>query len=183
MRNPGALLAFRVMLAPSLGGAYGVPSSFLLTVLLALAPGQDEAVPETCSVTLSTDTSFVPPFPYTPLAPIANRFWYGTDELWAMPASDGVWRGVESPEGVYNKVFCWSTRWDWRTDHQPDLSVTVQALDGSVSPVTMHGATNAHNKDDIKHAMLVAVGLPTRGCWQITGECKEQSLSYVVWVP
>jgi hypothetical protein len=100
-----------------------------------------------------------------------------------MPASDGVWRGVESSQGVFDKVFWWSTSWEWRTDHRPDLSVTFRALDGSVPPVTISGATNAHTEDDIKHAMLVGLGLPTTVCWEITGEYKGQSLSYVVWVP
>jgi hypothetical protein len=100
-----------------------------------------------------------------------------------MPGSDGVWRGVESSEGVFDKVFWWSTQWEWRTDHRPDLTLTIRSLDSAVPPVTSFGATNAHNPDDIEHAMLTGVQLPTRGCWEITGEFKGRSLSYVVWVP
>jgi hypothetical protein len=140
-------------------------------------------VPETCPITRPTDSRFVPPYPYEPLAPFGNRFWYGTDELWAMPSSDGIWSGTQSPEGVFDKVFWWSTRWDWRNDHRPALAVTLRALDGSVPPVRMFGATNAHNKEDIIHAMLVGVRIPTPGCWEITGEYEGQKLSYTVWAP
>jgi hypothetical protein len=140
-------------------------------------------VPESCPITLATDSTFIPPHPYSPLAPFANRFWYGTDELWAMPSSEGIWTGSVSLEGVFDKVFWWSTEWDWRHDHWPALTVTAQVLDGRSPPVVASDATNAHNEEDIRHAMLVGVRLPSRGCWEITGEYKGQRLSYTVWLP
>lgn len=43
-------------------------------------------------------------------------------------------------------------------------------------------ATNAF-ASDIGSAMLVGVGIPAAGCWQITGRIKGAELSFVVWVP
>jgi hypothetical protein len=150
-----------------------------LALALALASGHESALahtpPEDCAVTRPESGAFVPPPPYSPEAPYPRRFWYGSAGLWAMPAADGVWRGDY-------KVFWWSNEWDWRTDHKPALTVTARRLDAEVPLVRISPATNAH-AGDIRHAMLVGLTLPTSGCWELTGEYKGHTLSYVVWMP
>jgi hypothetical protein len=47
--------------------------------------------------------------------------------------------------------------------------------------VVASAATNAF-ADDIGSAMLVGIGLPTAGCWEITGHLKGTQLSFVVRV-
>ncbi len=144
-------------------------------------PGETRTAPANCPVTLPPEPPFVPPPPHAPIAPWQGHFWYGGEHLWAMPASDGLWHGLATPEGVGNKVFWWSIHWDWRKDLRPALSVTARALDRAAPVVRVYPATNAHNLNDIQHAMLVGVTIPTQGCWQLTGECKGHTLSYVVW--
>jgi hypothetical protein len=157
-----------------------------IVVALALASAHPSAfaqtAPEDCAVTLPEAGAFVPPDPYSPEAPSPGRFWYGTDGLWTMPAADGVWRGIASQEGIGDKVFWWSSEWDWRTDHKPALTVTARRLDANAPSMTISSATNAHAKG-IHHAMLVGLTIPTAGCWEVTGEFKGHTLSYVVWLP
>jgi hypothetical protein len=98
-----------------------------------------------------------------------------------MPSADGLWHGLVTPRGVRNKVFWWSRNWDWRSDQKPDLTVTARRLDAPAPALRISPATNAHAAD-IHHAMLVALDIPTSGCWEITGEYKGRKLSYVVWV-
>ena len=125
---------------------------FLLSTLLAAAtahstPSERHAtVPATGPVTRpDTHPIFVPPPPYAPDAPFQGRFWYGSEALWAMPSADGLWHGLATSDGKRQKVFWWSSAWDWRTDHQPALAASARVL-GSVAPeVRVHSATNAHS--------------------------------------
>jgi hypothetical protein len=159
-----------------------IPGSLLLVALLvASAPGIP-SVPYGCAVTLPEAGTFVPPAPYDPELSSPHRFWYGSERLWALPAADGIWRGNRRDHGVFNKVFWWSSAWEWKTDHRPALTVTARRLDADVQPVAATPATNAH-ESHIHHAMLVGLAIPTSGCWEITGEYKGETLSYVVWAP
>jgi hypothetical protein len=166
-----------------------IVQGFLLLGLLVVAPPEsataDQGVqpPQSCPITRPASSPFVPPAPYAPDAPFRGRFWYGTEALWAMPSADGLWHRLVTPQGVRNKVFWWSSRWDWRSDMKPALTVTARRLDGDAPSLRVFPATNAHNASDIHHAMLVALDIPTPGCWELTGEYKGQRLSYVVWVP
>lgn len=155
----------------------------LLGFLLgALVSTTDPAIPSDCPVTRPDAGVFVPPPPYDRVA-FPRRFWYGTERLWALPFSDGVWRGTWRGDGVFDKVFWWSQAWDWKRDHQPALAVTARRLDSHAEPVKASRATNAHNDEDINHAMLVGMTIPTSGCWELAGEYKGETLAYVVWFP
>ena len=100
-----------------------------------------------------------------------------------MPSVDGLWHGLATSRGFRNKVFWWSSAWDWRHEMKPELTVTARRLDRDAPTLSVFPATNAHNSSDIHHAMLVALDIPTTGCWELTGEYRGQTLSYVVWVP
>jgi hypothetical protein len=164
---------------------------FRLPVLLILLVSVPERTsveqrarpPANCATTRADDSNFVPPPPYAPVAPFRGRFWYGTEALWAMPSADGLWHGLVTPQGIGNKVFWWSREWDWRHDMKPELTVTARRLDADAPSVRVSPATNAHNAADIHHAMLVGLNIPMPGCWELTGEYKGHTLSYVVWVP
>jgi hypothetical protein len=55
-------------------------------------------------------------------------------------------------------------------------------LDGPESFVA-GPATNAHHVDFGGWAMLTGIDVPTRGCWELTGTFREQSVTFVVWLP
>jgi len=140
------------------------------------------APPVTCPVTKPPDPAFVAPPPYSPAAPYAGEFWYGTEALWTLLHTDGAWRGLpHNPDGYTQKVFWWRAGYSWTAEPEPQLSVTGRRLDAPAPPLHVSKATNAFAQD-IQSAMLVGVDLPTLGCWEITGRYKGRELSFVVWV-
>jgi hypothetical protein len=136
--------------------------------------------PDDCPLTQPSLTPFVPPPPNAPNAPYG--FWYGTDALWTVVPSDGVWSSLPYYGGTYSqKVLWWRQGYSWTEEPQPELSVTGQRLDASAPPLRASRATNAF-APDIQSAMLVGIDLPTDGCWEITGRYRDTELSFVVWV-
>ncbi len=137
---------------------------------------------EDCAVTPPPQTPFVAPAPYHPHAPWAGTSWYGTNRLWTVLPSEGVWSGLaRNADGYGQKVFWWREGYSWTEDPTPQLTVTGRRLDAPAPPLHAHEATNAY-AEDIGSAMLVGVSFPTLGCWEITGEVHDQELSFVVWV-
>ena len=67
-------------------------------------------------------------------------------------------------------------------ESRPELTVSARRLDGPAPPLRVTRATNAHHKDFGGWAMLVMVEFPTAGCWEVTGQYKDQALSFVVQV-
>lgn len=136
--------------------------------------------PGSCPVTQPPDPPYTPPPSYS--SPEEGAFWYGSDALWTMLPLDGTWRGLPfSDNGYTQKTFWWQQGYDWQADPQPDLTVTGKRLDASAPPLLASGATNGYNPD-LGSFMLVGVDIPTDGCWEITGQAGDQSLSFIVWV-
>ena len=132
--------------------------------------------PTTCAVTRQPDPVFVPPPPAPPKPPAryVGQFWYGTPDLWTMLGADGTWSGSEF------KLFWWSQAYDVNVEPDPALTVSADRLDGASPAATVDKATNA--SADFGEAMLVGLTLPAAGCWQITGQYRGHSQSFVVWV-
>jgi hypothetical protein len=110
-------------------------------------------------------------------------FWYGASSLWTAIPNSGTWPGLPYESGSYvQKVFWWRDGYDWRSETSPKLSVKGLRIDGPAKPLASSAATNAFAAD-IGSSMIVLVQIPAPGCWKITGQYKEASLSFVVWVP
>jgi hypothetical protein len=63
------------------------------------------------------------------------------------------------------------------------LKVSGRRLDGNSPPFETSGyASNGYREQDWKSFTVIGIDIPTPGCWEITGQYKEQELSYVVWV-
>jgi len=138
--------------------------------------------PDNCPVTLPEKVTFKAPEPYSTDAPWEGFFWYGSDELWTVLRTDGVWTGLPlNPEGYTQKIMWWSDLYVLKDELQPALVVTGERLDAEAPPLKFYGATNAF-ADDIGDAMLTGVDFPMLGCWEITGQYKETELSFVVWI-
>jgi len=138
--------------------------------------------PADCPVTIPGASSFEAPEPYSAVAPWPGIFWYGTEHLWTALQTNGVWEGLpKNPEGYTQKIMWWSSLYVLKDELEPALVVSAQRLDGEAPPFKFHGATNAFAKD-IGDAMLTGVDLPTEGCWEVTGQYKKSSLTFVVWI-
>ncbi len=137
--------------------------------------------PADCPITAPQDTPFVPPPPYDHLG-FDGEFWYGSNSLWTAVRQNGTWEALpHNPGGYTQKVFWWREGYSIGEEPEPALIVTAERLYGDAPVVTASKATNA-SASDIGSAMLIGVDLPTLGCWKITGNYKEEELSFVVWV-
>jgi len=139
------------------------------------------APPPSCPVTTPQDPVFVPPSPYDTLG-VADTFWYGSSSLWTAIPRDSTWAGLPyNQHGYAQKVFWWREGYVWNEEPEPALTITAERLDAPAPSFRSSKATNA-NANDIGSAMLSGVGLPTLGCWKITGKYADAELSFVVWV-
>jgi hypothetical protein len=141
-------------------------------------------VPSTCHLTKPTHP-FVPLAEYhAPARPPAyyDAEWYGTGRLWTILRHGGeAWFDLpRGADGLGQKTFWWSADFDVNHEPQPAISVTGRQLDGSGRFVSLAPGTNAGA--DFGSAMLIGVGVPTTGCWEITATYKHATLSYVAWV-
>jgi hypothetical protein len=141
-----------------------------------------------CPVTVPPQPGFVPPAPY-PREPPFEQAWYGTPELWTiLDAKGAVWSDLpvgEGPHAIGNKTLWFSA--DFSTaqdeDFSGDAKITVAAvdLDGSAPMVVQEGGVPSFNRD-IKNFLLVGLGLPEPGCWEVTARYKGAALTYVLLV-
>ena len=137
--------------------------------------------PERWPVTTPQEPAFVPPSPYDALG-FEGDFWYGSNSLWTAVRQDGIWQGLpHNPSGYTQKVFWWREGYVWTEEPEPAITITAERLDAPAPPVMSSEATNAY-ASDIGSAMLTGVGLPTLGCWKITGKYADAEMSFVVWV-
>ena len=179
--TPGALGSA----SPPGSGSPTIPSA---TPTSTASPSANAAtshhVPSTCHLTKPTHP-FIPLAEYhAPARPPAyyDAEWYGTGRLWTMLRHGGeAWFDLpHGADGLGQKTFWWSADFDVVNEPQPAISVTGRQLDGfgrfaSPAPGTNAGA-------DFGSAMLIGVGVPTTGCWEITATYKRATLSYVAWV-
>ena len=141
-----------------------------------------------CPVTVPPQPAFVPPEPYPPEPPF-EQAWYGTAELWTILDSNGaVWRDLpvgKGPHAVGDKTLWFSENFTTAEgeDFSGDAEITLTAvdLDGSTPKVVEKGGVPSFNRD-IRNFMLVGLGLPEPGCWELTARYKGAELSYVFLV-
>lgn len=142
--------------------------------------------PQTCRTTRPPVQPFVPPSPYPAKPPDPGHFWFGTEKLWTMLPADGTWLGLphyRPTDSAYRqKIFWWRKGYYWRAEPNPRLTVTGRRLDAPAPPLQAKRASNGYRAEDLKSFMVVAIDIPTLGCWEITGDYEGHELSFVVWV-
>jgi hypothetical protein len=62
-----------------------------------------------------------------------------------------------------------------------DITLTAVRLDASAPTVVQAGGQPSFNRD-IKNFMLVPLGLPEPGCWELTARYRGAELTYVLQV-
>lgn len=166
----------------------------LVTVLVAATamgqqnsvqqPSNPHAAPASCPVSTPPEHPFTPP---TALALDQNDFWLGTEKLWTNLSKSGTWEWQPHKPGhehqvqpLTSKIFWMSVDYDRRTEPYPNITVTGRRLDGAAPPLLLLPATHAFLGAET--AMLTGVYVPSPGCWEITGQYRDQKLSFVVWL-
>ena len=125
-----------------------------------------------------------PPPPY-PTKAGNGRFWFGTDRLWTNLPENGLLRGLadeitSAHPTISEKVFWWRQGYDARVEPRPRLRVTGKRIDSPAPPLEVSPTTNAFTQHSA--AMLVGIGFPTNGCWQISARYEDDELTYVIWI-
>ena len=149
----------------------------LLLSMLAAAQQPTANRRGACRTTEPPNPPFVAPAPYPPNAP-EGRFWYGTDALWTMLSVDARWSDNLNGKGHVTKLVFWRRGFDWRTEHEPALTITGRRLDGDAPPVSSSHANAVFTTD--QPAMMTGIAIPSAGCWELTARYNGHQLSFVV---
>jgi hypothetical protein len=139
---------------------------------------------DVCPLTVPPEPGFLPPEPYPPEAPaLYQAVWYGTAALWTMLGPEGeVWTQLPIDNGMFGqKTFWWSDGYSPIAEPTPSITVTGRQRDGSASFEAGGPGTNGF-REDIGSFMLVGIGIPAAGCWQLTAQDGDAELTYVVSV-
>lgn len=111
--------------------------------------------------------------------PFPSGEWYGSESLAVLLKPGGVWKGMGAEHRYRDKLAWWSYGFDPSLEPRPALVVTGKRLDAEAPPAIVSQATNMYFDG---WAMLVMIELPSRGCWEISGDYLGQTLSFVVEV-
>jgi hypothetical protein len=114
---------------------------------------------------------------------LVNSFWYGTAALWVRLPSDGYWDHLLfNGKSCAQKIFWFSRDYDAHQEHRPEIVVKSRRVDVVDGPTfTLERGTNA-DLGDHQQAMLTGVILPTAGCWEISGQYRGKTLTFVIIV-
>jgi len=66
-------------------------------------------------------------------------------------------------------------------EQQPEITLSARQLDGEAVVEPFVYGTNAYHPD-YGQFMMTGIELPALGCWEITAEYRDATLSFVVWV-
>lgn len=141
-----------------------------------------------CPVTVPPRPGFLPPEPYPP-APPFEQAWYGTPQLWTLLDSNGsVWRDLpvgKGPHAFGDKTLWFSENFSTAEgeDFSGEANITLTAVprEGPGPTVVEDGGVPSFNRD-IRNFMMVGLGLPEPGCWDLTATYKGAELSYTFLV-
>ena len=164
-----------------LTGTFVVSLALVAMGQAAAAEQWKTPVPESCPVTRSApETRFTPPSPHLAAKPNDPMFWFGSDALYVFLSADGRWHGQAASTGTRNRSFWYRKDAEWREEFPYQFKVTAKRLDTDGPLIAFPRVHNAIMGKEV--AMLFMLELPERGCWQVTGNYKSDSLSWVTWV-
>jgi hypothetical protein len=170
----------------------GLPAILLVLIPLCLATSSHTfnplpsaaTVPAACAVTKPADPAFIPPKPYAS-TPGPDSFWWGSEKLWTYLPADGTWSGLPhyTPDDptYRQKLFFCRKGFNAQRERRPNLLLTGTRLDQPAPPL-MSDRANAGWQDPNQPFIVIAINLPTSGCWQITAHYRSEDLTFVVWV-
>ena len=140
---------------------------------------------EACPVTLPGDEPFTPASDTPEGPPLSYQsVWYGTPELWTRLNHQGEeWNNlpVGSDGSLTQKTFWWRDGYSMSDEPRPDITVTLDHLNGSSPSVEVGGPGTNGGHPDLGEFMIVGLEIPQSGCWRITAKYRGTTLSYVAW--
>ncbi len=106
----------------------------------------------------------------------SDRRWFGSESLAVAIPGNGVWHGMGPERDFFDKLF-WLVG-GVQPGLESDFSLTGRHLyDDSIKPIIGDAYPAS---DSGGWSLLVGVGFPQSGCWELTGTYLGQSLTFVV---
>jgi hypothetical protein len=104
--------------------------------------------------------------------------WFGSQSLAVAIPHSGIWHGM-GPENDFSDKLFWIAD-GFKPGLESNFSLTGRHLQyDSFTPIISE-ATNARSVDFGGTAILVGVGFPVKGCWELTGTFQSKTLTFVV---
>jgi hypothetical protein len=103
-----------------------------------------------------------------------SEFIYSSNSLHVWLPTRGRW-----PESAHTLRWYYNGAVRTRTPLS-ELRVTARRIDGDEAPAIIAPPRTVRDEGDAA-AMVTRVELPVAGCWRISGEYRDDSLSFVVW--
>ena len=132
------------------------------------------------------------PEPFSPAAetpegppPSYESVWFGSPELWTRIHVNGeYWENlpVAADGSLTQKTFWWREGFSMIEESVPDITVAMEPVAGSGDPVVAPGPATSGGHPELGEFMIVGIQIPGPGCWTITSQHRQATLSYVVWV-
>jgi hypothetical protein len=104
-----------------------------------------------------------------------SEFIYSSNSLHVWLPTQGRW-----PESPHSLRWYYNGAARTRTPSLPQLKVTAQRIDGDGAPAIIEPPKTVRDAGEAA-AIVTRVELPAAGCWRISGQYKDDHLSFVVW--
>lgn len=154
-------------------------SAGLLTALL-IALSSSALAEGNCLRTTGADTAFRDPWP-------AASTWYGTEALAVVLPKDGIWPTTKPGNRISVKVFWYSTEFQATAERGFDdgahmgFEARIRRLDSGPNDAVISGPNWAGLGGLGENwTILTGIDFPSAGCWEITAEYLDQSLTFIV---
>ena len=154
-------------------------SAVVIAVSIAAHGGSSRA-DEDCPHTIGSDTAFREPWPNA-------STWFGTEALAVILPEDGIWPTTKPGALLAVKVFWYSTEFQavaergFNGGSHMGFRARIRRLDESPNNAKIPGPSWAGLGGLGKNwTILTGIDFPSAGCWEITAEYLDQSLTFVV---
>ena len=133
-----------------------------------------------CPRTIGSDTAFRDPWP-------SSSTWFGTETLAVMLPEDGIWPTTKPGSLIAVKLFWYSSEFQAAAEKGFDegrvlgFETRIRRLDAGPGDAVISGPNWAGLGGLGENwTILTGIDFPDAGCWEITGEYLNQSLTFVV---
>ena len=154
--------------------------STLVLATLVIAQTCPAQADNTCPRTLGSETAFRGPWP-------AAATWYGTEALAVKLPKDGIWPTTKPGNRISVKVFWYSTEFQATAEKGFDGGehMGFEARIRRLGPGPNDAVISGPNWVGLgglgeNWTILTGIDFPSAGCWELTGEYFDQSLTFVV---
>lgn len=154
--------------------------AFIAGSSILLVVSQSAVADDSCPRTSGADRVFAEPWPQA-------KNWFGSESLAVMLPKDGIWPTTVPGNLIAVKLFWYSKEFQAVAEQGFDggshlgFRARIKRLDSGPDDAEISGPNWAGlgGLGD-NWTMLTGIDFQSAGCWEITGEYRDQSLSFVV---